>query len=156
MEPTSFILESTQQVPRSVSQQMPALSSKTSEGAYLVHSPASLRQRLPCWTLGLVSLCSREPCKSLSQIVLVRGSPGSRPHLFSKLDVWGAISQVQVLKDGAPDVGFQPFTPEGEAVVLSSLLTWVTGWGGFLARLRPSLSYPLPRGLLSLNGSDCF
>ena len=33
----------------------------------------------------------------------------------------GLISQVHILKFGMPVVGFEPFTPQGEALVLSSL-----------------------------------
>lgn len=42
--------------------------------------------------------------------------------LGSKTDVLGLTAQVQVLKVGVPEVEFRPFTPQGEAWSLSSLL----------------------------------
>ena len=49
-----------------------------------------------------------------------------RPVPFVKSQVlntkeMGLISQVHILKFGMPVVGFEPFTPQGEALVLSSL-----------------------------------
>lgn len=35
---------------------------------------------------------------------------------FSKLDVLGLVSPLQVLKVAVPDVGFKPFTPQREAL----------------------------------------
>ena len=66
---------------------------------------------------------------------------------------WELISQVQVLKVVVPNVGFKPFTPQGEAPGLEfpancgSLHRW-----GFTAKLYPSLSYPLPCGPSLLRG----
>lgn len=39
-----------------------------------------------------------------------------------KARCFGGLSQIQVLKVGAPNVKFKPFAPQGETWVLSSLL----------------------------------
>lgn len=41
---------------------------------------------------------------------------------FQSWIFWGLVYHVQVLKVGVPKVGFTPFTPHGEAQVLSFLL----------------------------------
>lgn len=48
---------------------------------------------------------------------------GPEPRSFSRLDDWGRLFQVQVLKIRVPDVGFKPFAPQGEAPVLCSRMT---------------------------------
>ena len=68
-------------------------------------------------------------CSSIhhSSVGLMGTSPiGLQSQMFL-----GLVSQLLVLKVGVPDVGYEPFAPQGEAPVLSSLLT-VSGhprWG---------------------------
>lgn len=44
------------------------------------------------------------------------GFVDTRPHCISKLDIYGLISQMQVLKGGVPNKGFKSFAPQEEAV----------------------------------------
>lgn len=48
-----------------------------------------------------------------------------------KTGCFGADSQIWVLKVGVPEVGFQPFTPQGEAELEIPSRLWVAmaGWG---------------------------
>lgn len=41
---------------------------------------------------------------------------GLSPIDFQSQTFWGLIFQVPVLKDGVPDVGYEPFVPQGEAL----------------------------------------
>lgn len=58
------------------------------------------------------------------------------------------VSKAQVLKAGVPDMGFKPFTPQGEAPGLSSFPTLGSAAPevGFLAESQPRPSYPLSCG----------
>lgn len=41
---------------------------------------------------------------------------GLSPIDFQSQTFWGLIFQVPILKDGVPDVGYEPFVPQGEAL----------------------------------------
>ena len=71
-----------------------------------------------------------------------RNLVGFQSHRF-----WGLVSQMQVLKAEGASCGFKPFTPQGEALVLSSFSTVVHCTGeGVYGGLCPSFSYLLPCG----------
>ena len=58
--------------------------------------------------------------------------------------MWGVISQVHVLKVGLPDVGFDPFTTQEEALGFEfSSGCESPHCMGFMARMCPSLTYSL-------------
>lgn len=52
--------------------------------------------------------------KAISQFTMALWVLWTRAPWFSKLYVLGLISHVQVLKVGVPNVGFKPFTPQGD------------------------------------------
>lgn len=75
---------------------------------------------------------------------------GPEPRSFSRLDDWGRLFQVQVLKIRVPDVGFKPFAPQGEAP--GFVFPHDGGWWPqveFIMSLYPSLSCLLRWGPLS-------
>lgn len=77
--------------------------------------------------------------------------PLLRKTLFMTLVLIYFLSQVNVSKVGVPDVGLEPFTPQGEAPGFELLASRVIRLGvGFMAGLGPSLPRLLPYGFLVL------
>lgn len=65
---------------------------------------------------GIVTVSPQLSCKELAPSLLwPHGSYRLKPHWLSKLAVLGPISQMEVLKVGAPEVVFKPFSPQRDA-----------------------------------------
>lgn len=54
------------------------------------------------------------PLRNVSQFTIAFGSHGHELHWFSKPDVWGLTSHLQVLKAGVSEVGYEHSASQGE------------------------------------------
>ena len=93
------------------------------------------------------------PLMTVSQFTIILwGLWIQTPLAFKAKIFWGLISQMLVLKAGVPDVGFNPFSPQGEARVVRPLPPLLVGHCigcEFMTRLCLSLSCPFWCGFFS-------